>query len=327
MAARARGKFTPSVYEHAARFIGRSPWEASRNGHLLLEAHAEAYKKYHHSPVVIGIDIYNLESEAYGATVEKPRGNAIPAVIRHVSASAGDIPKLQPIDPGTGGRIPMVIETARSFAGMFSDADVRVPLSGPFSIASNLVGFETLLIEMLEEPGSVIEALNHLTEGQVDFCQQVASQGLDIAFFESAATPPLVSPAMFREVVLPPLKALLEKTAEIMMHPVPCIIGGDTAPIIDSIMETGSRYVICPSETNQNEFMDRMDAHPDVMVRINMDSKALVSGDLKTTFAEADRVIALARKRKKSCIGTGALPFETDPEIVMKTQEYVEASL
>ena len=34
-----------------------------------------------------------------------------------------------------------------------------------------------------------------------------------------------------------------------MGHPVPCIIGGDTLPILDSILDTGTGYLICPQRT------------------------------------------------------------------------------
>ncbi|MEA3227361.1 MAG: hypothetical protein U9Q07_15530, partial [Planctomycetota bacterium] len=57
-------QFAPSVYEHAARVIGKSPWEVSRNCDLLAQGHIEAYRLYKHCPIVVGIDIYNLEAEA-----------------------------------------------------------------------------------------------------------------------------------------------------------------------------------------------------------------------------------------------------------------------
>ena len=72
-------EFTPVVYEHAAKFIGRSPWEVSRSADLLVEAHAAAYAVYRHTPVVAGIDVYNVEAEAYGAVVGASRGNEVPS--------------------------------------------------------------------------------------------------------------------------------------------------------------------------------------------------------------------------------------------------------
>ncbi len=316
-------QFNPSIYEHAARVIGKSPWEVSRDVELLSKAHIEAYRLYRHRPVVVGIDIYNLEAEAYSAVVSRAAGNAIPAIREYPCSSAKELLTLEPFDPKTAGRIPMVIDAAKRVFDNCRDADVRIPLSGPFSLAANLVGFENLLCEIQTAPDLVTEALRHLVAGQVEFCKQVVRNGLDIAFFESAATPPLLSPQNFRQIELGALKEIMQKTAAVVGHPVPCIMGGDTLPILDDILHTGTGYVCCPAKTNQQKFMEKMRAHPDVTVRINMDARAITSKNFRDVEKEVDRVIALIHNRPNIYIGTGCLPFEAEPEVVLKTKEYI----
>jgi len=316
-------QFCPSVYEHAARIIGKSPWEVSRDARLLSKAHIEAYRLYRHRPIVVGIDIYNLEAEAYGAVVGRAAGNAIPAISEYPCSSVRELLNLEPFDPKTAGRIPMVIEAAQRVSDNCPDADVRIPLSGPFSLAANLAGFENLLCEIQTDPDLVAEALRHLVAGQVEFCKQVVRNGLDIAFFESAATPPLLSPQNFRQIELGALKEIMQKTAEVVGHPVPCIMGGDTLPILDDILQTGTGYVCCPAKTDQRKFMEKMRSHPDVTVRINMDARAITSKNFEDVEKEVDRVMALTDNRLNVCIGTGCLPFEAEPEVVLKTKEYI----
>ena len=316
--------FSPSVYEHAARVIGRTPWEVSRDSDLLFEAHRETCRLYRHAPIAVGIDIYNLEAEAYGASVDNPSGAGIPAISRHVCSTAAEIAQLAAFDPERSGRIPMVIQVGVRLAHTLPETDVRIPVSGPFSLASNLMGFENLLCDILTDPDAVAGALRYLIRGQIAFSEEIVRQGLDIAFFESAATPPLISPQTFRDIELPALKAMIEGAASAVGHPVPCIIGGDTDPILDAILETGTGYVICPAETDQWRFMKKMAAHPGVMVRINMRPETLTSGDLEVVYREADRVLELAEGREKVCIGTGALPYEVDPDIVLKARAYVQ---
>jgi len=316
-------QFCPSVYEHAARVAGKTPWEVSRNGELLAQAHIETYRLYNHRPTVVGIDIYNLEAEAYGATIDKPAGTGVPAIVKHPYSSTKELLKLEPFDTKTDGRVPMVIEAAQRVADECPDADVRIPLSGPFSLATNLMGFENLLCEIRTDPNSVTNALGHLVAGQVEFSRQVVRRGLDIAFFESAATPPLLSPQDFKKIEFDALKETMEKTATVVGHPVPCIMGGDTAPILDSILQTGTGYVCCPAGTDQKLFMDIMREHPDVMVRINMDPRPMTSKNFPDVQKEVDRIFELANNREKVCIGTGCLPFETDPQAVLKTKEYI----
>jgi uroporphyrinogen-III decarboxylase len=316
-------QFSPSVYEHAARVINRSPWEVSRSADLLAQGNIEAFRLYRHCPVVVGIDIYNLEAEAYGAAVETPAGDGIPAIHSHPHSTTRALVSLEPLNPKTDGRIPMVIEAGKRVARECPDADVRIPLAGPFSVATNLMGFEALLCEAHSNPDSVIEVLHHLVIGQVKFCEEIAANGLDIAFFESAAAPPLLSPQQFRDIELPALRQIMEKAGAVLGHAVPCIIGGDTAPILEAIIETGTGYVCCPAETDQELFMEKMRAHPDVMVRINMDPRPMTAKNFEAVQNEVDRVLALAQNRQNVCIGTGCLPFETDPEVVLKTKEYI----
>ena len=316
-------QFCPSVYEHAARVIGKSPWEVSRNGRLLSQAHIETFRLYNHRPIVVGIDIYNLEAEAYGATVAKPASTGVPAIFRHPYSTSEELLTLEPFDPQTDGRVPTVIEAARRIADECPGADVRIPLSGPFSLATNLMGFENLLCEIMTNPDQVARALSHLVAGQVKFCKEVVRMGLDIAFFESAATPPLLSPQAFKKIEFDALKETMEKTAAVVGHPVPCIMGGDTAPILDSILQTGTGYVCCPAGTDQKLFMKIMRERPDVMVRINMDPRPMTSKNFPDVEKEVDRVFELANNREKVCIGTGCLPFETDPQAVLKTKEYI----
>lgn len=315
--------FSPSIYEHAAKLIGKSPWEVSRDEDLIFTAHKRAYEIYHHSPIVVGIDIYNLEAEAYGAYVVNPGEQGIPAITENICSGVGDIQQLNHFNPTIDGRIPAIIEAGAKLTDEFPDADVRIPVSGPFSIAANLIGLNTLLSEILTDPETTKSALLHLVEGQIKFYKEIARNKLGVTIFESAAAPPLLSPDLFREIELPVLQILFHECERIAGHPLPCILGGDTAPIIEDILQTGTRYVICPSETDQTVFMEKLIAYPDVMVRVNMNPEIIVSGNMSEIYTEVDRVMKLAQQREKVCIGTGVLPYETDPDVVLKIKEYI----
>ena len=313
--------FTAAVYEHAAYLIGRTPWEVSRDAELLSAAHAEAFCRYRHAPVVVGIDIYNLEAEAYGGVVDRPGGNGIPAIGTPILRSVHELADSQPFDPSTAGRIPMVIDVAARLARELPEADVRVPVSGPFSIASSLLGLETLLCDVAMEPEATTAALRHLAGGQVAFCEAIRHAGLDIAFFESAAAPPLMAPATFRRVELPALTYTIERAAEVVGHPVPCIIGGDTTPILEAILETGTGYVICPAETDQEAFVAKIRDRTDVRVRVNLEPEIMVRGTPEQLRAEIGRIQRITADRPNVCVGTGAMPYETPPENVLLIEQ------
>jgi hypothetical protein len=56
----------------------------------------------------------------------------------------------------------MVMEAAGRLKEKCPGAEVRIPLSGPFSIACALVGFQEILIEVLTNPDTVAAALRTL---------------------------------------------------------------------------------------------------------------------------------------------------------------------
>ncbi len=316
--------FNPSVYEHAAYLIDRSPWEVSRDMELLYQAHKTAFLEYRHSPVIVGIDIYNLEAEAYGARVIEPQERGIPAITQPLVESVEDgLEHLIPFDPRRDGRIAMFIETASRLAEDLPEADVRIPVSGPFSIAVNVRGFNGLLEDIGWYPHKTARFLMQLAENQRSFCMAIRNANLDIAFFESAAAPPLLSPKQFHELELPALRHVLAIAESIFEHPVPCIIGGDTATILEDIIATGTGYVICPAETNQAEFIENSQSHPHVRVRINLDPLVITRGSQEEIAQEIERILALAKTRPNCLLGTGCLPYETPPENVHFIANYV----
>ena len=315
-------QFAPSVYEHAARVIGESPWDVSRDVHLLAQGHIAAYRLYQHRPIVVGIDIYNLEAEAYGAVVSRASGNGIPAIHEHPFSTASQLIDLEPFDPKSAGRIPMAIAAARRCAAACPGADVRVPLSGPFSLATNLMGFEDILCEIQTAPDLVAQALLSLVKGQVAFCREIVHHGLGIAFFESAAAPPLLSPANFRDIELPALRATMTEPRP--GQPSSPLHHGRRHPAHPRLPSRhGDRLRLLP-RGDQSAGIHGEDEVPPRSESPDQHGPAPNHGErLRRHHKEVDRVIALAADSADICIGTGCLPFEADPQMVLKTKDYI----
>lgn len=318
--------FTPAIYEHAAALIGRSPWEVSRDEDLLVEAHLQAYREYRHTPVVVGIDIYNLEAEAYGGPIDKPSDNNIPAINDHIYPDLASTRDMPGIDPASDGRLAMFIRAGQRLAEALPDADIRIPVSGPFSIAASLRGITGLCEDVIDYPAETADWLMRLAKNQGPFFEAVVAAGLDVAFFESAAAPPLISPTQFRDIELPALNYILKVAAEAVGHALPCIMGGNTYLILDDLLSTGTGYVVCNVETDQTNFVTAIgQKYPEVTIRINMDPVILVQGSRDEIIAEVERVLVAAGGHTRCVMGTGALPYETPREHVHLVQQYLTA--
>lgn len=316
--------FTPAVYEHAAKMAGRPPWDVSRDADLMFEGHKRSYERYRHTPVVTGIDIYNLEAEAYGAKVTRPEGDGIPAIHEPMFGSIDDALEVRPFDPATDGRIAMTIDVAKRLKAALPEADVRVPVAGPFSIAFNLRGINGLCEDAALRPAEVARFLMILADNQAAFCRAVVDAGLGVAFFESAASPPILSPRQFHELELPALKRIIELASGITGTAVPCIMGGDTVRILDDILSTGTGFVVCNVETDQRAFVEKLCAtHPHVKVRVNMDPGIVACREPERIHREIDRILEFAGGRDNCLMGTGCLPYETPPENIDLIKEYL----
>jgi len=144
-------KLQAVVIEHAASFVGRSPWQVSRDAGLLAKAQIEAYRTYQHAPIVCGIDIYNVEAKAWGAKVRDVGPYSAPALEGPCTGDLRDLLDLRPLDVRRDGRIPLLLEAAGTIRNELRGAPIRIPLAGPFSIAAAMAGFETLLRAMLDD--------------------------------------------------------------------------------------------------------------------------------------------------------------------------------
>jgi uroporphyrinogen decarboxylase len=316
--------FTPVIYEHAARFVGRTPWEVSRDPELMFAAHAAAYRHYRQQVLAVSIDIYNLEAEAYGAKVAASTPDAIPAIHTPLLKSLEEGIDLKPFDPEHDGRIAMMLAVGQRLRREFPEADVRLPVGGPFSIAFNLRGINDLCLDAALNPEQLARFLMRLAENQAVLCRAVARAGLDVAFFESAAAPPILSPRQFHELEMPALRRVLEIAADAIGHPVPCIMGGNTYPVIDDILSTGTNYVACNVETDQAAFVECVSrTHPHVKIRVNLDPGVVACHDPQQIYRAVDRVLEIVGPRTNCVMGTGALPLETPPENIRLIQAYL----
>jgi uroporphyrinogen decarboxylase len=251
-------------------------------------------------------------------------GDAIPAIYQPLLTSLKDGLALQPFDPQRDGRIAMVIAVGRRLKQEFPEADVRIPVAGPFSVAFNLRGINALCQDVVERPADTTRLLLQLAENQAALCRAVAAAGLDVAFFESAAAPPMLSPRQFREVELPALRRIMELAAASVGHPVPCIMGGNTYPILAELLSTGTSYLVSNVETNQPAFVESVArTHPHVKVRVNMNPGIVACADPDRIYREIDRVLAFAGDRPNCLLGTGALPLETPPENIRLIKSYL----
>ncbi len=314
-------KFEAVTYEHAARLSGSSLWDVSRDPNLLAAALQKALDTYHNDICVVGMDLYNVEIEAYGVSILKPADDGLPIAGPPILHSLEDILTLT-LNPATDGRMPMMLETADKLARQNPDVDIRIPIAGPFTNACHLVGMETMIFALVSEPDLVQSALRHLAENSLKYVRAALEKNFSFTIFESTAAPPLVSPDLFEAYIHPALKKIIDVVNTDDGADAQLIIGGDAMHLVEALCESGAAYVICPMETDQASFMSRIPSGCDMHVRLNMNPAVFLPDKVEAARQEARRVLGIAEQYDHTSIGA-IIPSDGDPKIVHEVIEIV----
>lgn len=314
-----RMPFMPTILEHSASIIGKTPSEAARSSFLMAESHIKAYLKYGHDAVTVGIDVYNIEAEALGCEVEYFEDNSIPGIKTHPYQPDADIIEFDK----ENGRISKILEAAGKVnQAIGNDVNVGIGICGPFSIAAELAGYQNLLFGIYEQALWVESLLEKLLEHQKRYCDEIAAQGVGITIFESWATPPLISPKIYRRYVKPYEKELISHIKSLDIHSAPLVIGGDTTGIVDDILDTGTTLLVADYCVNMDLYLEKA-RRKDVILRTNIDPKLVEKGSLEEILCVVDKVMSIKNKYGKLVLGTGVVAYKTPVENIAGIKNYL----
>jgi len=311
--------FMPTIFEHAAFLIGQTPSAAACSAALMEEAHIEAHRRYHAGAVTVGIDVYNIEAEALGCKVQFYNDCSIPGIVSH-ALTLDDDPGAIAFSTSLG-RIQTVLDAATGVRHRVDgDVPVSVGVCGPYSILIELLGFETAMEAFYDGEEKIALFLEALLNFQKDYCNEIIARGLGITVFESWASPPLVSPDIYREFVAPYEKKLFAYLRGLGIKSRPLVIGGDTRAICDNILDTGTSLLLSDYNTPLAEYA-KMAQTQDVFVRANIDPKMVQKGNWCEISKRVCEIHTYANLYPKLIAGTGVIPYDTPPENLLRVKQ------
>lgn len=323
--------FVPSIYEHGPRVIGCAPGDVCRSAKLTAQAALESWEIYGHDLVTVGIDIYNIEAEAFGCVVSEGANEAIPGVETHplsksmkLDSSGLEIPQ-----PGPGNRMGLLTEACAEVAKKIGDhVWVNACMSGPFSQAVELRGFEQLIVDMITDPASVHALLDKTAELSRQQADRLSRVGCGLSIFESWATLPLISPEIFGEYVVPYNKRVIDHVRANFQTPPPAVImGGNTAILMDYFIAVGTSLVVADFNTDFDFMRDKTKGR-EMLVRGCVDPKAIERGDWELIGSSIEKLAEKSKGMKNFVWGCGAVSYNTSVENLLKFKELcVNASI
>ena len=321
--------FVPSIYEHGARLLHRSPGEVSRSARLMADAALKGYETYHHDLVTVGIDLYNIEAEALGCRLSEGEGCSIPGVTTHPLASDAVLDPARVLLPARGGanRLDLLVEAVGRVVRAIGDRVwVYGCMGGPFSQAVELRGFENLIGDMFDTPDAVHALLDKTTRLSIEQALRISQQGAGVYLYESWATLPLIAPDIFQRFVVPANKRILDAVKGEFQTPPPAVImGGNTALLIDLFIEVGTSLVVADFNTDF-DFIKAKIADRPMIVRGCVDPKMIERGDWPGLETALHKLATKAAGMPNFIWGCGCVSYTTPVEHVLKFKEMCRAA-
>jgi len=136
----------------------------------LIKASLEEF----HLDIVFPLMDLTVEAESMGVKVLM-KENSAPTVVEHLKLeSSADLEKLEVRDQETGGRLPLMIETAELMQRLRRSSFVGFYVSGPFTLAGQLVGFGRLMRMVRKSPNLLDEIISFSTDVILSYASELA---------------------------------------------------------------------------------------------------------------------------------------------------------
>ena len=184
------------------------------------------------------------EAEALGALVEQPSDGA-PIIKEYLLADLGNLDMLRRRDPTVGGRMPLFFNAVEKVVREIGEAAfIIATLRGPLLTASQLRGVEQILMDMIDRPKELAEILEFTVEITLKLSRWLLASGAHgLLLGEAVCSPNFISPTMYRQLVLPHHRKLVNELKKAHWKTVGMHICGDTTAIIEDIISTGADFM------------------------------------------------------------------------------------
>lgn len=179
----------------------------------------------------------NRSRSEWGVVYEKTAEEVAVAVEGPI-ASLEDLRKYQPPDPCAKGRYASLERLVERYKGKLA---IGVHVNDVMSVPRNLMGYENWLMTLAAEPDLVRALVEMSVEVNLAMIKEVARRGADFVFTgdDYASTEsPLMSPAVFRELLLPGLTRIVSGAHDAGL-PIIKHTDGNIVPLLDMIVGAG----------------------------------------------------------------------------------------
>ncbi len=259
----------------------------------MARAAATSYKRFGFECGVVPFDLC-VEAEAFGCEINVYAHSSdilYPTIKNKVIHNEDEMAISIPQNLQQRGRIPLVCEAIRILKKEIGD-DVVVGsyVLGPFTLAGQIMELNDLLKLSFKKPDKVGRLLDTLADVITVVAGEYEKAGVDyITVREMGATSDVLSPRVFKNLILPYLKKVFEKiTVPSVLH-----ICGKTNDIAPFMLESGARAI---SVDQKNDVAE---------TRKRLGREALIFGNYDPYNVLVSGTPGLVRETIKRCMDDG----------------------
>lgn len=229
------------------QLIGASVKDFLTDPKIFAKAQIAAYERYRPDIMIMMWDL-NLELEALGNELRYPE-DSMTVVTKEILNDKGNLSSLKVLDPKNDGRLPAYLEACVETKKHVSDSPVSGVIAGPWTIAVGLRGAMNILRDSAHDPDFIHEVMELTSQVTIKFTEALNEIGVGVGYSEAPASCDLISPKMYRELVFPYHKKIVDHFKEqkvgVGLH-----ICGNANPILEDMVNTGVSNISVDSGTD-----------------------------------------------------------------------------
>jgi len=293
----------PIVHSGLAPLLGVTPAEFATSARAMADVIVGGYRAFGFDGVQLSLGVIG-EAEALGAETALGR-DGVPVLRQRLLADLGALDGLRPLDPTSGGRMPMFYEAvSRVVDEIGREAFVLPTMRGPLLMASQLRGVEQILMDAMDRPQEVAKALELASDVALALGKWLLGAGAHaLVLGEATCSPNFISPSLYRELVQPRHQRLIAGLKAAGWQSVGLHICGDISPIAEDIVATGVTFVDVDYQVSVERALDLFGDR--VALRGNLDPSSILRFGTPELVREAAGAVLEATQGRRWILGSG----------------------
>jgi [methyl-Co(III) methanol-specific corrinoid protein]:coenzyme M methyltransferase len=282
-----------NVTTEGLKSLGQKFAATHLDARMMAAAAASTYKLFGFECGVAPFDLC-IEAEALGCEINvyaHSEDLLYPTIKKKLIHNEAEMEITIPSDLTTRGRVPLMVEALTLMKkDIGSEAAVGSYVLGPFTLAGQVMELNDLLKLSFKKPDKIGKLLDQLSDVIIQVAGQYEKAGVDfITVREMGATSDVLSPRVFKSLILPYLKKIFERiTVPSVLH-----ICGKTNDIVPFMAESGAKAI---SVDQKNDVAE---------TRKKLGPKALVFGNYDPYNVLVAGTPDLVRQTIKKCMDDG----------------------